>query len=904
MGARKRDDDMGTLSVVQTLWATQMPVLSQSAWLDVADGRLIIHDPAGQRADLPLQQGLLSPQDARYVNVAPSAARRPLVLERQDRQIDSATVDRLTQGDDSAITHLDGVGFAGNLAALHRTTVNNKDFLYVAASSGQGVSTYRVGTDGGLTLVRAIGDSQTRYLDGVTAMDSAWIGERRLMVTISARENGVSVFELTGGGQLNPIGSFGLAEQLPVDRPAALELVTQDGRVFALLAAFGSSSLTVLELRTDGTLAFVDQVIDTHDTRFAGAAAMDTLTIDGQILIAVAGHDGGLSLFQMLPGGRLVHRETLVDTADTALDGIRQLHFAQVGDRLELFALSTRDAGLTRIALDIAPVGQVGAQSWGSDDTDILTAPDGGAQLRSGAGDDILIDGDGADRLQGGTGADLFVLRPDGRADTIGDFNLDEDHIDLSGFALLHAPSELAITRTQGGAVLRWGTETLYVMRDTGGPVTAADLGHRVLFNSSHVIMPDPLPVIGDAGNDTFLWSNRPDTIDGGGGYDTMNYSAAPLRAWVDLTDNSRNAYAAEGDVLRNIEALTGTSGADLFTGDTAANTLSGLRGRDTLRGGDGNDWIMPGPGADLVDGGAGADMVSYSDLPAAVQIDLTRGTAVSTGEADTLTGVENATGSIHADLIQGDAGSNRLRGLGGYDWFTSTDGNDRYEGGSGRDMVSYVASASAVTVDLGQGRGLAGLAAGDTYDGIERVTGSIHADLLYGDAAENDLRGLGGYDWFVGSTGGRDRYDGGSGLDTVAYTASATGVRASLLLDYGSAGDAARDLFTSIENLTGSNHDDILTGDHGRNRLRGMYGQDRLYGNAGVDRLEGGGSDDFLDGGSGWDVALFSGQRAEYVLIRSGRYTLVDRIAPGGDGTDTLVNIEALQFSDQLLYL
>jgi Ca2+-binding RTX toxin-like protein len=895
---------MGALSVVQTIWTTQMPVLGQSAWLDVADGRLIIHDPAWQRAELPLQPGLLSPQSARYVTVSPASARRPLVLDRQDRQIDSATVDRLTQGDDSATTHLDGSGFAGNLAALHRTTVNGKDFLYVAASSGQGVSTYRVGTDGGLTLVRAIGDSQTRYLDGVTAMDSAWIGERRLMVTISARENGVSVFELTGGGQLNPIGSFGLAEQLPVDRPAALELVEQDGRVFALLAAFGSASLTVLELRADGTLGFMDQVIDNRETRFAGATAMDTITVDGQVLIAVAGQDGGLSLFQMLPGGRLVHRETLVDTADTALDGIRQLHFAQVGERIELFALSTRDAGLTRIALDIGPAGQIGEQTWGSDDNDVLTAPDGGRHLRAGAGDDILIDGDGADRLQGGTGADLFVLRPDGLADTIGDFNLEEDRIDLSGFALLHAPDDLTITRTQGGAVLRWEAETLHVMRDTGGAITAADLGHRVLFNSSHVIMPDPLPVTGDAGNDTFLWSNRPDTIDGGGGYDTMVYSAAPLRAWVDLTDNSRNAYAAEGDVLRNIEALIGTSGADLFTGDAAANALSGLRGRDTLLGGAGNDWITPGPGADLVEGGSGSDMVSYNDLATTVRINLALEEAVSAGETDTLTGIENATGSIYADLIQGSAAANRLRGLGGYDWFTGTAGNDRYEGGSGRDMVSYVASSAAVTVDLGQGRGLAGLAAGDSYDSIERVTGSIHADLLYGNSAENDLRGLGGYDWFIGSGGGRDRYDGGTGTDTVAYSASTSGVRASLLLGYGSAGDAARDLFTSIESLTGSNQDDILTGDHGRNRLRGMYGQDTLYGNGGVDRLEGGGSDDFLDGGSGWDVALFSGNRSDYTVTTLGRYTVVERIAPGGDGTDTLLNMEALQFADQLLYL
>ena len=94
------------------------------------------------------------------------------------------------------------------------------------------------------------------------------------------------------------------------------------------------------------------------------------------------------------------------------------------------------------------------------------------------------------------------------------------------------------------------------------------------------------------------------------------------------------------------------------------------------------------------------------------------------------------------------------------------------------------------------------------------------------------------------------------------------------------------------------------MTGDNGRNVLRGLYGQDRLYGNGGVDRLEGGGSDDYLDGGAGWDYAIFSGNRHDYTITTLDDVTTVDRIAPGGDGTDTLINIEALQFADGFFFL
>ena len=244
----------------------------------------------------------------------------------------------------------------------------------------------------------------------------------------------------------------------------------------------------------------------------------------------------------------------------------------------------------------------------------------------------------------------------------------------------------------------------------------------------------------------------------------------------------------------------------------------------------------------------------------------------------------------------------NRVRAGGGYDWMVGSEGADYFDGGNGRDMISYVYAATSVTVDLGAQQGLAGEAAGDRYVNVERVTGSVHADLFYGSEGQDDFRGLGGYDWFVGSTGGRERFDGGSGRDTVAYSASTAGVSASLALGYGSDGDAKQDLYTSIENLTGSSFDDILTGDNSRNNLRGLHGEDRLIGNGGVDRLTGGGSDDYLDGGAGWDVAIFEGNRDEYTLEIGTAGIIVNH--DGLDGSDTIFNIEALQFADDMIFL
>ncbi len=98
---------------------------------------------------------------------------------------------------------------------------------------------------------------------------------------------------------------------------------------------------------------------------------------------------------------------------------------------------------------------------------------------------------------------------------------------------------------------------------------------------------------------------------------------------------------------------------------------------------------------------------------------------------------------------------------------------------------------------------------------------------------------------------------DGGAGTDTVSYATSAAGVTVNLALTTAqvSAGDAAGDILSNFENLTGSAFDDVLTGDASLNVLTGGAGDDVLEGGAGADTL---------DGGSGSDTASYA------VLLRA----------------------------------
>lgn len=81
--------------------------------------------------------------------------------------------------------------------------------------------------------------------------------------------------------------------------------------------------------------------------------------------------------------------------------------------------------------------------------------------------------------------------------------------------------------------------------------------------------------------------------------------------------------------------------------------------------------------------------------------------------------------------------------------------------------------------------------------------------------------------------------------------------------------------------------------------RLIGSAGNDQMHGSKQVDTFRGKAGDDQIVGDGGFDTALYSGNRKDYQLsLSNGKLTVKDTRSTG-DGTDTLVQIEKLQFAD-----
>ncbi len=303
---------------------------------------------------------------------------------------------------------------------------------------------------------------------------------------------------------------------------------------------------------------------------------------------------------------------------------------------------------------------------------------------------------------------------------------------------------------------------------------------------------------------------------------------------------------------------LAGGGGNDTFTGYDKSNNLIGGAGADTLTGGTGNDTIEGGAGADHLDGGAGNNTLSYESDTTGINV-LLINDIVSGGDAagDVISHFQNVTGGSGSDSLLGDGGANILQGGDGSDVLQGGAGPDTIDGGAGNDFALYELSTLGVTITLGGGGaqtiGHGGDAEGDKIIGIENVygsntgndvlTGNELANVLYGETGDDTLNGAGGNDLLKGGKGA-DTLIGGAGVDQITYIDSATGVTVALGANgaqtIGHGGDAEGDKISVVENIEGSDFNDVLTGNNLANFILGGQGDDVIQGGAGADVLNG----------------------------------------------------------------
>ena len=425
------------------------------------------------------------------------------------------------------------------------------------------------------------------------------------------------------------------------------------------------------------------------------------------------------------------------------------------------------------------------------------------------------------------------------------------------------------------------------------GSFSAAGLGTDTLISIEGVVGTEFDDVLTGTDEDNFfamLGGN--DTITGGLGTDWISLEGATSGVTIGFDTLTAGLLAADGlgiNTFTSIEGIEGTDFADTFTGD---------ENLQLYRGGAGDDNFVASAGGDSYDGGDGMDTIDFRASTSGVEIHLGTGSVYVSGSLGSFSQInfEHSHMTEFDDWINATGDANMIYTYGGNDQIYAQQGDDYVDAGAGNDLI----------------RGWYGddtLYGGDGDDDIE---GDFGSDQIFGGAGNDDLDGGDDADTLNGGSGddtlnggdgddilegglGNDTLIGGSGFDTAFYRNSSEGVTVNLLTgDVG--GGATGDTFSEIEDIAGSNFDDVLTagasgsilsGYDGNDALTGGDGNDALYGDEGDDFLFSSAGADYFDGGLGYDILSYAAASAGIIVD-------VSTTGTGGDAlNDLYVNIE-----------
>jgi Ca2+-binding RTX toxin-like protein len=383
--------------------------------------------------------------------------------------------------------------------------------------------------------------------------------------------------------------------------------------------------------------------------------------------------------------------------------------------------------------------------------------------------------------------------------------------------------------------------------------------------------------------NERFTGNKGADTIKGGGGHDTVDYSweLGTKGIVIDLntTGVNKDTFGYK-DTLKDIDRIIGSKNNDLIEGSHRVDEkFWGREGNDKLYGYGGHDTLYGGIGNDKLDAGGDQDSL-YGE----------------SGD-DTLLGGDDT------DTLDGGTGNDRLDGGADIDVLIGGEGDDKLTDNS-IDVDDFIRQRRGNTMNGGAGN--------DTIKGGGVMHGEADNDKIYG---MGKLYGDAGDDWIEATSFGNFaaafpvRLSGGDGRDTLVnattggggygaadYEYAAVGILIDLHNDTVTVSPTDVDTLVNIRAVYGTGFDDTIFGsEKGEIFIRGGAGNDSLNGNGGLDRILGEEGNDTIIGGEGGDFILDGGDGDDLIFGESdvGTDPLGDDKGStsirGGKGNDTI---------------
>ncbi|MYM68414.1 DUF4214 domain-containing protein [Pseudoduganella sp. FT55W] len=386
------------------------------------------------------------------------------------------------------------------------------------------------------------------------------------------------------------------------------------------------------------------------------------------------------------------------------------------------------------------------------------------------------------------------------------------------------------------------------------------------------------------------LGLRHPTNVDPGDQY-TQQFNAA-----YDMTSLTVMSGKASPDGLfpatwgaLDITALRMLYGTVAFNGGDTVYQLKGLQFSAETS-------IIDDGGADTIDASLAVTGASINLTPGQVSsVGVTAGGVSSVNNLSIGTGtlIENVIGSAFDDVLVGNDAANALKGGKGNDWI---------DGGKGSDTAVFEGARADYLLSSGFGKIF--VAARDGSSGFDTL---LNTEILkFSDQTITLGKSALGADATIdveqaGQVAGKLPDPSDEDRSKVSYKLDVKPLHGTLTLN-------ADGSYTYAPSSSYSGEDSfryILSDSAGGSNVYTAFinvlpaaGSAPIVGSEAKDVLNGSAANDQVDGGGGLDTFVVAGKRADFTVLKTSKgFTLTDNT--GAQGTDTLVNVERIKFSD-----
>ncbi len=524
-----------------------------------------------------------------------------------------------------------------------------------------------------LTVNDGSGTEDTAIALDITSALTDTDGSETLSITISGVPAGAALSAGTdnGGGTwtLAPSDLAGLTITPPADSDADFTLTVT---ATSTETANGDTAQTVgtidvsVAADADTPTLVVNDGSGTEDTAIALDITSALTDTDGSetLAITISGVPAGATLSAGTDTGGGTWTLTPADLAGLT---ITPPSGSADDFTLTVTAISTEaangDTAQTAGTIDVTVASAGNDSLAGGGGNDTLDGGSGNDTVSGGDGNDVLDGGDGADILDGGAGDDLLNYSTDWTW-----------------------PGYNAVDAGNGPGKPGSGTTASLLNKSSNHDLFDGGDGVDTLVGSDNaeaLFLDDQISPQGGTARIANI-----EVIDMAGGDDVVDLTSG-TKTYGDVTILGGAGNDVVWSSLGN-DSLSGGTGNDTLRGGWGNDHLTGDDGNDRLYGGADDDTLEGGAGADVLDGGSGTDEASYAGSDAGVTVNLATGTGVGgDAQGDTLTGIENVTGSSYDNSLTGNSGDNILVGGSGDDTLDGGSGNDTLYGGDGSDTLT-----------------------------------------------------------------------------------------------------------------------------------------------------------------------------------------------------------------------